>query len=577
MYLRKIICFSLLLVLNGIIIPLSAQNAQKVDSLELLISYTESDNEKINLLLELSTELQNNNPNQALSYANQALALSIKHDHIKAEIIANSKLAEIYWSLTDYEMAMDYASKANYGAIKEDFPVEQALSYRIMGLVYTDWGDYKKASEYFYKSLKIFETIDNKEGIAKALNSIGYVYFDQENYDKALEYYFASLNLAKEEKDIYGIARGLNNVAAVYGSKKEYHKVERYIKEAIEINKEIGNKQWVGINYMNLGLTNQMLSKNDSALLFYKKSIAIFTELDNTIWQLKCFLNIGNFYLKTANYSKSIEYAQKALQQAQAHQMKKIIHDAYHLLRNSNLALGDTILAYQFTTLQIGAKDSLDLEKNKVQLSKLELQYEYEKKEQEERLKQQKSNFITIIIIIILLFAFALILLLWARQRVKAQNTELEKQVLEEKLEFKNKEFIMHMMSLMKKNEIIENVGIKLYQVEQEAVKEETKNALHRIALELQKSTDTEIWEEFELRFSQVHSEFYSELLKQYPNLTPNEQKLCAFLHLNMTTKEIAELTGQSISTLETARYRLRKKLNISDPKINLVTFIGKI
>ncbi len=577
MYFRKIIYFSLFFILNGYVIPLSAQNEQKVDSLELLINYTESDSKKTLLLLELSTELQNNNPNQALAYAKQALDLSIANHQIKTEIIANSKLAEIYWSLTNYKMAMDFASKANYGAIKEDFPVEQALSYRIIGLVYTDLGNYKKASEYFYKSLKIFETIDNKEGIAKALSSIGYVYFDQENYDKALEYYFASLKLAKEEGDLYGIARGLNNVAAVYGNKEEYNKVERYIKEAVEINKKIGNNQWVGINYMNLGLTNQMLNKNDTALLFYKKAIEIFTKLDNTIWQLKCYLNIGGFYLESADYTMSLEYAHRALTEAQNHQMKKIIHDAYRLLRKSYLAKGDTITAYKFTSLQMEAKDSLNIEKNKVQLSKLEWQYEYEKKEQNERIKQQKNNFITIITIIILLFAFALFLLLWARQRVKAQNTELEKQVLEEKLEFKNKEFIMHMMSLMKKNEIIENVGIKLYQVEQEAIKDETKNALHRIALELQKSTDTEIWEEFELRFSQVHSEFYSELLKQFPNLTPNEQKLCAFLHLNMTTKEISELTGQSISTLETARYRLRKKLNITNPKVNLITFLGKI
>jgi len=53
--------------------------------------------------------------------------------------------------------------------------------------------------------------------------------------------------------------------------------------------------------------------------------------------------------------------------------------------------------------------------------------------------------------------------------------------------------------------------------------------------------------------------------------------KLCAFLRLNMTTKEIAELTGQQIHTLENARYRLRQKLGITSSDVNLVTFLAQI
>jgi len=74
-----------------------------------------------------------------------------------------------------------------------------------------------------------------------------------------------------------------------------------------------------------------------------------------------------------------------------------------------------------------------------------------------------------------------------------------------------------------------------------------------------------------------VHKDFYDALLRRFPELTPSELKLCAFLKLNMTTKEISELTGQRLNTLENARYRLRQKLGITNSEANLVTFLAQI
>lgn len=554
-----------------------SQNPQKLDSLELCIKYADSENDKINILINLTKELQNNNPNLALEYVQEALSLSEKIKFRKGQVDAKILMAEIFWSMTDFNAALDYVSEAKIGAEKDHLISELALCHRLMGLIYVDLGNYKKASENFFNSLKLFEELQDKVGIAKAMSSIGYVYFDQKNYDKALEYYFSSLNLAKEANDKQGISRGLNNIAAVYGSKDEYTKAKRYIEEAILINEELGNQQWVGINKMNLGLTFQKLQNQDSALMFFQEALHIFTELENVMWQSKCNLNIGSYYLSLNDYPKAFEIAKTVVDEAKKHQLKKIVLDAYELYRDTYLSKGDTISAYNYTLLIIQAKDSLDSEKNKTLLSKLELQYQFEKKEQEMKIQQQRNNFFFIIFMISLGFALVVFFLLWARQRVKSKNVELEKKGLEEKLEFKNKEFTIHVMSLMKKNEMLTNMTDKLIQVAEEAIKDETKTAIKRIALELQKSTDHEIWDEFELRFSQVHGDFYDKLLKRFPNLSPSEQKLCAFLRLNMTTKEISELTGQSVSTLETARYRLRKKLDLANSQINLITFLSQI
>ena len=85
------------------------------------------------------------------------------------------------------------------------------------------------------------------------------------------------------------------------------------------------------------------------------------------------------------------------------------------------------------------------------------------------------------------------------------------------------------------------------------------------------------IWEEFEVRFAKTHGDFYDRLVKSFPDITLNERRLCAFLKLDMTTKEISTITGQSVRAVEIARTRLRKKLNLNQSDTSLFEFLSSI
>ena len=73
-----------------------------------------------------------------------------------------------------------------------------------------------------------------------------------------------------------------------------------------------------------------------------------------------------------------------------------------------------------------------------------------------------------------------------------------------------------------------------------------------------------------------VHPGFYEKLCADFPNLTQSELRLCAFLKLNLNTKEIAAINNITINSAKVARSRLRKKLNISDINDNLVEFLSQ-
>jgi hypothetical protein len=82
-------------------------------------------------------------------------------------------------------------------------------------------------------------------------------------------------------------------------------------------------------------------------------------------------------------------------------------------------------------------------------------------------------------------------------------------------------------------------------------------------------------WEEFEKRFAGLHSDFYEKLQNDFPNLSLNERKLCAFLRMDMNNKDISLLTFSSYEAVRKARHRLRKKLNLDD-KTEISSFLRK-
>jgi DNA-binding CsgD family transcriptional regulator len=86
----------------------------------------------------------------------------------------------------------------------------------------------------------------------------------------------------------------------------------------------------------------------------------------------------------------------------------------------------------------------------------------------------------------------------------------------------------------------------------------------------------SEDWNNFAIHFDKVHSSFLTALKNQFPALTPNELKLSAYLRMNLSTKEVAQLMNISVRGVEISRYRLRKKLELPT-ETNLFNFLMSI
>ncbi len=153
-----------------------------------------------------------------------------------------------------------------------------------------------------------------------------------------------------------------------------------------------------------------------------------------------------------------------------------------------------------------------------------------------------------------------------AKRKLEINELEAQKEIMKvnnDKLrldvENKNRELAIATMSLIKKNEFLSGIksDLKPLQNQNKIIKKVLKTINNNL-------NNTDDWKFFEEAFNNADKDFFRKLKDRHPDLTPNELKLCAYLRLNLSSKEIAPLFNISSKSVEIKRYRLRKKMNLS-------------
>jgi len=243
------------------------------------------------------------------------------------------------------------------------------------------------------------------------------------------------------------------------------------------------------------------------------------------------------------------------------------------------------------------ASDTLILNKPKIAETVAEVETT-----QENEIKEDISNTSAILFWIESLLLLSLIALLfyffWLRKK-KVGKLELKLKLLEEKqllkveslkkrleekslhqenlgkeLKFRQNEMVTMAMSIIRKNEFLDNLKKEVVKIKSNVKDGETRASLNRLSLMITQdlSIDRDR-EKFQLLINEQNNNFIQRLCEAYPGLTDNEKRLIALLRLNLSSKEIASILNISPKSVEMNRYRLRKKLKV-DPKVNLNDFI---
>lgn len=159
----------------------------------------------------------------------------------------------------------------------------------------------------------------------------------------------------------------------------------------------------------------------------------------------------------------------------------------------------------------------------------------------------------------------------------ESELVTLRNEKLESEINFKNSELASSAMHLVQKGELVAKIKGELNHVMKDFDNPQAIKELKKMIKTISEDDNIENeWERFTQHFDKVHSDFIIALKEKHPDVSNNEVKLCAFLRMNLSTKEIAQLMNISVRGVEVSRYRLRKKLGLST-EINLFNYLISI
>jgi DNA-binding CsgD family transcriptional regulator len=281
---------------------------------------------------------------------------------------------------------------------------------------------------------------------------------------------------------------------------------------------------------------------------------------------------------------KAFDMAEELMIQAASKDVAMVLSQAYE--KN-----GEPVEALFWHKQYQKLSDSLNYANQHKEITRIESKYNYDKKEKENELlrnraflqeqKLRSRNIMVLAFIIGFIFSIIIIILLVRRSRdarlLFQQQQMLNVKHLEEletELDGKNRELTSKMMFLNQKNDLISRLMRRLQEIRDSD--ENSSEEILSLVNELRSDSPQSSWKEFETQFVQVHPGFYQRLFEKHPALTSYEQRICAFLRMNLNTKEISSITGRSAKSIEVARSRIRTKLELNRNE-NLSSYLAAV
>jgi tetratricopeptide (TPR) repeat protein/DNA-binding CsgD family transcriptional regulator len=548
MKIQTLIFFIFLFINISLAINVLASNPEDIKKLELQLATAKDDSSKVNLLIKLAKLNSNTDVIASHRYAKNALVLAEKVKFEKGLAYSKLYLANTYiesnTSLTEKYLfeSLAHAQKLHDSALI-------ITLHNHIGILYQSSGNNKSALEYFNKVLNYYLATKNDSVAAAIYNNIGICYKDMSNDKLAIQNYL----------------------------------------KAAEINERTGNKNWLALNYLNIGYVHLTKKEFAKALDFLFTSLKISE--GNKLFRNYPFIynHICSCYMELKEYEKAIPFAHLALKYSREQFNMYREASALNSLQELYAKTSNMDSAYYYQGKLLIVNDSIFATSRLNELNNIEIKYNME----EERLKHElevkltqtehsRSKLLYSLVILAIGFALLVLIFLYSiqhnrmrRNSLVQKNILLESEKLKKEIEYKDKEFATQLIYQQKKNEFLVKLAGDLQKIDCSST-DNLENSIRSIILDLNKNSEIEIWPEFEKRFKEIYGDFYKTLTQRFPELTPNELKLCAFLKLNMSTKEISDITFQTAETLKIARHRLRNKLGLSRSD-NLVSFLNQI
>lgn len=536
----------------------------------------------------------------------RALHIAQARNDQAMQIRCLGNLSVVYTGLGQYQQALDGYKRALDILDGSDDRRMRGQVYNNMGEISKYQGNYPEALELYHKSLLLKEHDADTAGQTTTLVNMAGIYTLQGDTLRALRSLNRALALAQNHSNKRLLMLCYEGFGKLYLQQNKSEALASF-EQALDLAEGLANQSAKLNLTVQIGDFHRLQSNRTQALSLYFKALDMAEALKRKRVICETKLKVGQIYFEQNQLEQAHAYSSEGLQWADSLNLLSAQKDAHKQLSGVYAAQQHFREAYEHQVLYKQLDDRIFSEKNIQKIAELNFAFQFEKEKQVLELEQVRRNAVQRALVIGLLSGLSLLLLFLAyvlrSNRMKQQaNTVLTRQkseietlnselvrandalvVAQEKelkrvndeLEANQKSMTAATLKLIQNAERDARAIDQLLEIEK-GCDPDTKQKIKALIADHKRVSSHSNWNEFEILFEKVHRSFYEKLNAVYPDLTPNERRICAFLKLNMSNKDIAQITFQSEDALKKARLRLRQKLAI-DRETNLSAFLQSI
>jgi tetratricopeptide (TPR) repeat protein len=514
---------------------------------------------------------------------------------------AHTSIAQVQVGLKKYQAAhQHFAQSLELREMTKDTVGITNNLINIGNLHYLE-GNHSDASIFFFSALRHADDTGNKGLAAIALMNIGNVMMVQKKYEKSTEYLLKALQYQRDNKNRLEESKALHNLGIVYYELDDLAVAKTYFYEAKNIKEQL-NTDLPGLVkiYNNLGLISKREGNISDAESYFISTLNMARQANDRHTEAALLNNLGTIKMDQKK-PEALSFFLQSMEIAKGLGVRRIILSNYDNLQKYYSQAGDYHEAYYYAMQYQALDDSIYNDDSAAKIIELQTQYDTELKEKENkllmaenRIRKQNQRYSIFVIVVLL---FLLLSLSWAfflkrksllqsrallsrekeLSQLKIQAVETQNQFLRESLfaedeikklqmqsiEQKKAELTSSAMLIANKNEVFQKLR-KLAEIIKAKESQESFSEARNIIAEIDRQTDFENqWEHFKIHFESLHKSFFDKLTQNGICLTQTDFQLCAYIKLNLSTKEISRLINIAPESVIKHRYRLRKKLKL--------------
>lgn len=498
-------------------------------------------------------------------------------------------------------LAIGYRNKGEYTTsirmLKEAVAIQKKLknnpglgvAYGELGTNYNYLTDYEKSIDYLTKAISLLQNPKNQKELVVVKQKLAGTYIAKKNYAFAIDLYNDCASYFKQTGADQNYYLTLINLGNAQTLSKKYNEARKSLATAAEGLKTFGNKELIGLNAFRTAELEEALGNTAKATVLFEQALRNLKEAQSVrIISMGGtyinFLNKNNRHQEALKVIAAVEATKKFRNAGNEEQLtyQNAIAETYKATNNDK----EAIKAYQNTIVimdsianaqkaiaidEIQAKFQTDLQREK------NLTLEAHNKTLQKQVETEKILMLLYIFISVALIVLILLFLrsYWLKNRLQQEelkSIETEKNLIQHQHQHEQELTNSQKEIIEEKQRELTSTALRManYQDNITEIIEKCNNntnlSVNDIKKELQLlMKQKDYWKQFEIRFNTLHPEFGNLLTARFPKLTKSDIEFCSLLKLNLSNKEIASLLQISHESTITKKYRIKKKMEITD------------